>query len=615
LYAPVDDINTLSNNLRDDDETMRILAPFIILISLFAAHFAAINVVAQESDAPFIYYFSRNDHAIIIERADGTDRYLIGEQVNKEIVLDIQWSPSGEWLAWITTDYQSYDYFDPYAAEIWVARYDGTDLFQVTFDNLLPSLLEWSPTEDWLLVQFDSGSMNAPITSHIIDVATQTTLTSVDIPISLPRWLADGHHIVFSDTHYDSTSRSYLTNTIVTASVEGEIHQNDVTDLDFWWTPDDRILYQDIDRQTLVIEDLRSDTRIQLPLLIDIPIVELRWNHSGEKAIVVSDSMRHDDQIQYSTYLLSLRDNVINPISLLSFAAPATYTNSVPLFFQAIWSPDGSAALIYVSPYFPANVQDETSWFLAAYLLVTSSQQYNLLTEHATYPDWQDLHDPEYGWPLSMQDNWTLWTPDSQRALFATTDGELLWVDSPSGNIEAVGVPINTDQFNTYMPTHSYGGRWSADGNVGAIMWKNTVWHYDHTTRELSPTPIRQLGIGSVSADGDYIAVTAFGSGDSVTNIDRYFPLDPKCVLTLDTQICTPLGQWHEATVNSIGDGEMVWHPTEPWVIFIEDLGGRFPHYAYSISDGTGSFYREIMEARWLNDGVFWLPDNVPIND
>ena len=84
---------------------MRFLARLLILMSLFAVNFASIHAIAQESDAPFIYYYSPDDRAIVIERADGSDRHTIRNPQlppNHDFLFDLQWSPSGEWLAWLS---------------------------------------------------------------------------------------------------------------------------------------------------------------------------------------------------------------------------------------------------------------------------------------------------------------------------------------------------------------------------------------------------------------------------------------------------------------------------------------------------------------------------------
>src|SRR5690606_33237690 len=59
---------------------------------------------SQSEAAPYLYYFSEERHAFVIECADGTDSRLLGQgsiPINA-VGADGAWSASGEYFAWAT---------------------------------------------------------------------------------------------------------------------------------------------------------------------------------------------------------------------------------------------------------------------------------------------------------------------------------------------------------------------------------------------------------------------------------------------------------------------------------------------------------------------------------
>jgi hypothetical protein len=64
-----------------------------MLISLFVKANAQSN---QES--PFLYYYSEEDSAFIIERTDGTDRQVLARTHSQASPTGPGWSASGAWF-------------------------------------------------------------------------------------------------------------------------------------------------------------------------------------------------------------------------------------------------------------------------------------------------------------------------------------------------------------------------------------------------------------------------------------------------------------------------------------------------------------------------------------
>lgn len=117
-------------------------------------------LLAQETEPPpYLYYYSRMLGGIIIERADGTDSRLIGEDVIPPDLIGINgpgWSPSGEYFAAYRSGYEGYGFSEPYLTNIGgEQRISELQQMRVTFG------MEWSPNgEDVLLFVGNTSNDN-----------------------------------------------------------------------------------------------------------------------------------------------------------------------------------------------------------------------------------------------------------------------------------------------------------------------------------------------------------------------------------------------------------------------------------------------------------------------
>lgn len=114
---------------------------------------------SQSSDAPYLYYFSSDIDAVVIERADGTDTRVLGADLVANAAEEDQpyifsgqqgWSPSGKWLAWrviFSSRLQGgTSKYVPFIVSVDGSRhYPFTDEYD-RFD------MAWSPTDDVLAV-------------------------------------------------------------------------------------------------------------------------------------------------------------------------------------------------------------------------------------------------------------------------------------------------------------------------------------------------------------------------------------------------------------------------------------------------------------------------------
>ena len=141
---------------------------FIFLVFIWLST-QLLNIQAQnpqDNPVPYLYYYSNFYNAIVVERADGTDTHLVGagfapEQTND--ALSVGWSTSGRWLAWIPR-YLGVATYDELYAPIIVDTLSNQPAIEFE-PSLSASYLEWSPTDDWLLM---TVSEDSPITEEYL---------------------------------------------------------------------------------------------------------------------------------------------------------------------------------------------------------------------------------------------------------------------------------------------------------------------------------------------------------------------------------------------------------------------------------------------------------------
>jgi WD40 repeat protein len=86
-----------------------------------------------QSDAPYVYYYSRLLGGWVIERADGTDSRLFAQDVmppEHQVVRQIGWSPSGEWFAWFSAE--QFSTVGPTRHVAWLVGIEGTSATYLT---------------------------------------------------------------------------------------------------------------------------------------------------------------------------------------------------------------------------------------------------------------------------------------------------------------------------------------------------------------------------------------------------------------------------------------------------------------------------------------------------
>lgn len=162
----------------------------IVAMLMFGIFYGTTQTAAQESDAPFLYYYSSEDQAIVVERADGSDRRLLGKGLilggdDYAYHVNTQWTPSGEWL-------MVWEMQDGELTQSVAVRIDGEQVISDVPSGYFPY---WSPTRDtYAVIEPIPNTDRSQVT--IIDLVSQETILTLEAyrPIE---WSDDGDEIRF----------------------------------------------------------------------------------------------------------------------------------------------------------------------------------------------------------------------------------------------------------------------------------------------------------------------------------------------------------------------------------------------------------------------------------
>ncbi|HML22686.1 MAG TPA: hypothetical protein PKD09_13620 [Aggregatilinea sp.] len=156
----------------------------VMLLLTFGAPSAVGQVRAQGdggSDVPYIYYYSSEHDAFVIERADGTDTHLLGEG-SRGGVDGPGWSPSGKWFAWTTSTFVPPGAYVK-SQQAHVISTDGTRRLTWLDDKEFTRVaLMWSQDDDLLFVAGQSVEYATGTSSPENPNYLHRTLMLIDVP-------------------------------------------------------------------------------------------------------------------------------------------------------------------------------------------------------------------------------------------------------------------------------------------------------------------------------------------------------------------------------------------------------------------------------------------------
>lgn len=153
----------------------------------------------------------------MVERADGSDSRLIGQDVmppqQADFIYGPGWSPDGNWLAWSAV---SIGAFDVSSRGSFAVQTNGVERLEL-LDEFSGASMQWGPDGEWLLV---SGSLkicsdSCHYTTHwLVDMTTQHLVTSLDLRPAIRgagstpvEW--EQEHVAFYDIEELGNHRQY----------------------------------------------------------------------------------------------------------------------------------------------------------------------------------------------------------------------------------------------------------------------------------------------------------------------------------------------------------------------------------------------------------------------
>ncbi len=312
---------------------MKRLASVAVLLIVSLAGVPA-RAQTDSSPLPYIYYYAEQNLGLIVERADGSDRFLVPFEPGCHLS---SWSPSGRWML----EYCDDD--DPATAGRALAVSLAGDPAITTlalFDDFPTApTFRWSPTgEDRLLVRTlfsprqPGGDVQAQPGLYVIDFSQDRLVlekTFEDFP-ECAEWSPDGRFIAARPCTDDPTAL------IIPAAgseppvvAERAHYQSNV------WTPDGRLLTHLTASAELLIEDPAGGAALTLPFSAETSW-PVRWSADGQHAFIYTDS---------TLWLLGLADGTLQPITDEAVAPRDVEVYYDTAFGPAGWSPDGRRAL------------------------------------------------------------------------------------------------------------------------------------------------------------------------------------------------------------------------------------------------------------------------------
>ncbi len=331
------------------------LALLIVICLIPIASPVPSKTMAQsEQQIPYLYYFSPDYQAFIIERADGVDSRLLGDGLmpipadGYNSIAQSAWSVSGQWFAWTVAIRGPYGHW--LSENTFLLSADGSRRIPA-FDEYEHVRFQWSPQEDLLFAVGANTERQETYTyeedyllinpqtgeTSLIFSPTPTTATEyedggyiADYIAPAIRWARNGQHVAVSKSGSEQV-------TIINR--EGQMHQLNITNPILAQEPSQfgyygRVVPENMQmiyhgETDLIVQDAVHQTSLSFD---DIPVQQAFWADDGQYALLMGEGV----------WLLSMPDERLTLID-------ADFAFEVPDSIDPprIWSPDSQHALLW----------------------------------------------------------------------------------------------------------------------------------------------------------------------------------------------------------------------------------------------------------------------------
>jgi hypothetical protein len=314
-----------------------------VCAGLFMFALLASSTRVQGNSAPYLYYYSSKEQAFIIERADGSDsRTLVQYSIPREDVIFSDgsgfivgpgWSPSEEWFVWTTLLRNGAP-----SQSAFIVNREGSLPIQLA-DDLVVDDLQWSPSEDLLLMRLRSGYgeedteiiqlYDAQEAKIVFELSVQDIMNSQRKLRGLS-WAPDGQHILVIN---DTTLKVLTLDGADVATLETTLIP--YSDCEFGtlphWLDEKHLAYLQADTTHLIVENIETREQVASIELPSNAIKMVDWSPNHTYAFLYIQSS--PGRSEYELWELSLPDVKINLISKTVYFA----NNCVPPFGSTLW--------------------------------------------------------------------------------------------------------------------------------------------------------------------------------------------------------------------------------------------------------------------------------------
>ncbi|MEO8609290.1 MAG: hypothetical protein ABI690_15470 [Chloroflexota bacterium] len=306
---------------------------------------------ASDTPAPYIYYYANTINAIVVERADGTDSRIIAPGAmpeNNQVIVDLDWSPSGEWMAWRSAPW-SEGGVPTYRG--WIARTDGT-IRLTLLDDLAGMILkvQWSPSKDLLFVARTAGRQ---LTLMIIDVGigkivAQTSYQSLESAWYNgveSDWINNGQVVYFAFSNSGAQLMGELTSdNQLTTRIYGA--NNAIVDIQ-----NGRLFRYAYNEQTsnlsLIMEDTSSGRQVPFGTIQNRQTqYQVYWTPNMLYALIFSSQCPGGNCSAAELYVLDWQAGTVQRTATHIQAPQNDNLYYIRYRDSSLWSPDGSYAAV-----------------------------------------------------------------------------------------------------------------------------------------------------------------------------------------------------------------------------------------------------------------------------
>lgn len=287
-----------------------------LLLFLSISVFSNLVKGEAQSDAPFLYIYSEEKTAFLIERADGTDTRVLSEYdlPKNHLIGGPGWSPSTKNFAWFSSSVYGPYVEQPSLAFLVHDYHPAVSLLEGLGEI---SLMEWSPKTDLLLVTRvvtgDTSTTGAMVEVYIFDETARVVLKEsyAKKDIDYIEWSPSGDYIlVYFQTDSSEENGIYKMQAI---SMNSRIQEKDFYQQSLFcslprWSVNNTAAYYDLEGENLVIESFADEgAKAQISLQSKIPRF-VDWSPNGEYALVYTTSTCDEKNAQVWFFSMSSKE-------------------------------------------------------------------------------------------------------------------------------------------------------------------------------------------------------------------------------------------------------------------------------------------------------------------